>query len=44
MPSATFKHSKRVAFSGEGKSLTAEKKTAGVIGDGQRIAILAVFQ
>ena len=39
-----LKHSKSVIFPGRGKRLTSEKKTAGVIGDRQRIAVLAVSQ
>jgi len=39
-----LKYSKSVVFSGGGKGLTAEKKTAGVIGDRQRVAVLVISQ
>ena len=39
-----FKHSKSVVFFGGGKSLTTEKKTAGMVGDRQRITILTISQ
>jgi hypothetical protein len=34
-----LKYSKSVVFSGLGKSFTDEKKTAGMVGNGQRIAV-----
>src|SRR5260370_36292822 len=37
-----FKHSKSVLFAGGRKSLTGEEKTASVIGDRQRIAVLTI--
>src|SRR3984893_860423 len=37
-----FKHSESVVFSGREKSFTGKKKTAGVIGDGQRITVLTI--
>src|SRR4029077_1572835 len=39
-----LKYSKSVVFSGGGKSLTGEKKTAGVIGDGKWVAVLVISQ
>ena len=38
----SLKHSESVIFSRRGKSLTSEKKPAGVVGDGERIAIFAI--
>jgi hypothetical protein len=37
-----FKYSKSVILSGRGKRLTGEQKTAGMIGDRQRVAVLTV--
>src|ERR1700681_1885994 len=39
-----FKHGERVVFPGRGKSFAGKKKTAGVIGDGQRITVLTIAQ
>src|SRR5208337_2818508 len=39
-----LKHSESVVFSGGGKSFAGEEKTASVIGDGQRIAVLTIPQ
>jgi hypothetical protein len=39
-----FKHSKSVVFFGGGKSRTAKKKTAGVVGDRQWITILTISE
>src|SRR5258706_6569619 len=39
-----FKHSERVVFSGRGKSFAGKKKTAGVIGDSQRVTVLTIPQ
>jgi hypothetical protein len=39
-----LKHGESVVFSSGRKSLTGEKKSAGVIGDGQRIAILVIAE
>src|SRR5487761_262920 len=39
-----FKYSESVSFPGRGKGLTSQQKTAGVVGDGERIAVLAVPQ
>src|SRR5580700_11127423 len=37
-----FKHGKSVFFFGGREGFTGEQKTAGVIGDGQRIAVLPI--
>src|SRR6202043_1171717 len=37
-----LKHGKGVIFAGRRKRFTSEQKTAGVIGDGQRITVLAI--
>src|SRR5487761_104517 len=39
-----FKHGESILFAGGGKRFTGEQKTAGMIGDGQRIAVLAISQ
>ena len=39
-----FKHGKSIAFLGARKSLTGEEITAGMISDGQRIAVLTIPQ
>jgi hypothetical protein len=39
-----LKPGKSVVFFGTRKSLTAEQITAGVIGDGQRVAVLTIAQ
>ncbi len=39
-----LKHSKSVIFSVRGKRLTSEKKTASMIGDRQRIAVMTIAQ
>jgi hypothetical protein len=39
-----LKHRESVVFSGRGKRFTSEQKTAGVIGDCERIAVLAIAQ
>src|SRR5487761_249837 len=39
-----FKYSESVSFPGRRKGLTSQQKTAGVVGDGERIAVLAVPQ
>ncbi len=39
-----FKHGKSVVFFGARKRLTGEEKTAGMIGDGQWIAVLMIPQ
>jgi hypothetical protein len=39
-----LKYSKSVVFSGAGKSFTGEQKTAGVVGDRQRVAVLVIPQ
>ncbi len=39
-----LKYSKSVVFSGGGKGFTGEKKTAGVVGDGQWVAVLVISQ
>jgi hypothetical protein len=39
-----FKYGESVAFFGRGESFADEKKTAGMIGDGQRIAVLTIPQ
>src|SRR5713101_6299846 len=39
-----LKHGKSVVFSGGGKSLAGEKKTAGMIGDGERVTVLTIPQ
>jgi hypothetical protein len=39
-----LKHSESVVFPGRRKGLTSEQKTAGVIGDRQRVAVLAIPQ
>ena len=39
-----FKYSKSVVFSGGGKRFTGEKKTAGVVGNRQRVAVLVISQ
>src|SRR6266404_1255722 len=39
-----FKHGKSVVFFGTRKSLTGVEVTAGMIGDGQRIAVLTIPQ
>jgi hypothetical protein len=38
----TFKYGESVTFAGGGKGLTGEEKTAGVVGDRQGIAVLAI--
>jgi hypothetical protein len=42
--SKPFKHGESIVFPGRRKSLTGEEKTAGMVGDGQRVAILAIPQ
>jgi hypothetical protein len=37
-----LKHRESVVFSGRRKRFTSEEKTAGVIGDGERITVLAI--
>jgi hypothetical protein len=37
-----LKHRESVVFSGRGKRFTSEQKTAGVIGDCERITVLAI--
>src|SRR5713226_3376247 len=39
-----FKHGKSVVFFGARKSLTGEEIPAGMIGDGQRVAVLMIAQ
>ena len=39
-----FKHGKSVVFFGARKSLTGEEITAGMIGDGQRVAVFMIAQ
>ena len=39
-----LKHRESVIFSGRRKRFASEQKTAGVIGDGERIAVLAIAQ
>src|SRR6266851_8612624 len=39
-----LKHCKSVVFAGRRKRLTGEEKTAGMIGDGQRVAVLTIAQ
>src|SRR5207302_9269187 len=39
-----LKHSESVVFTGRRKTLTGEQKPAGVVGDGQRIAVLMTPQ
>src|SRR5258707_14987003 len=39
-----LKHSESIVFPGRRKSLTCEEKTAGMVGDRQRIAVLAIGQ
>ena len=39
-----LKYSESVMFPGRGKRLTGKKETAGVIGDGQRVAILTIAE
>ena len=39
-----FKHRKSVVFFGGRKSLTGQKKTAGMVGDRQRITILTISE
>jgi len=39
-----FKHDESVVFSGRREGFTGEEITAGVIGDGQRVAILTIAQ
>ena len=37
-----LKHRESVVFSGRRKRFTSEEKTAGMIGDGERITVLAI--
>ena len=39
-----LKHWERVVFAGRRKRFTSEQKTAGMIGDGERITVLAIAQ
>src|ERR1700674_882365 len=39
-----LKHGKGIVFFGGGKSLTGEEITAGMIGDGQRVAVMTIAQ
>src|SRR5713226_3639125 len=39
-----LKYDKGIVFPGGGKSLTGEEITAGMIGDGQRVAVLTIPQ
>jgi hypothetical protein len=39
-----LKYGESVIFSGRRKGLTGEQKTAGVVGDGQRVAVLVISQ
>jgi hypothetical protein len=39
-----LKYSKSVIFPGRGKGFASEEITAGVVGDGQRIAVMMVAQ
>src|SRR5262250_1795373 len=39
-----LKHNKSLVFSGRRKRFTSEQKTAGVIGDRERITVLAIAQ
>ena len=39
-----LKHGESEVFSGRRKRFTGEEKTAGVIGDGERITVLAIAQ